>query len=72
MKRELTCYRVRSWQRRADTIARKLDDLLSDIHQHVTPNTGVEMSITNLTSRLVDESDMLVVNLDALASEISR
>lgn len=68
----LSCYRVRSWQRRAETITRKLDDLLSDIGARLEPNTSLELSITNLTARLVDESDMLVANLDALACEVSR
>ncbi len=68
---EITCYRARRWQRRAETITRKLDDLLSDIRAQIQPNTSLELSIINLTARLVDESDMLVVNLDALASERS-
>lgn len=68
----MNCYRARSWQRRAETITRKLDDLLSDIRSEVKPDTALELSILNLTARLVDESDMLVVNLDALAAEVSR
>ena len=68
----ITCYRARSWQRRAETITRKLDDLLSDIRSEVRPDTSLELSILNLTARLVDEGDMLVCNLDALAAEVSR
>lgn len=68
----MNCYRARSWQRRAETITRKLDDLLSDIRSEIKPNTALELSILNLTARLVDESDMLVCNLDALAAEVSR
>ena len=68
----VTCYRVRSWQRRADTITRKLDDLLHDIRNEISPHTSLELSITNQTARLVDECDVLVCNLDALATEVSR
>ncbi len=66
------CRRVRSWQRRAETITRKLDDLAHDIQAHVKPSTGVELSIVNHSARLVDECDMLVVNLDSFAAEVSR
>lgn len=68
----MNCYRARSWQRRAETITRKLDDLLSDIRSEIKPNTALELSILNLTARLVDEIDMLVCNLEALAAEVSR
>jgi hypothetical protein len=68
----VNCYRVRSWQRRAETVTRKLDDLLDDIRREMQPTTGVELAITNQLSRLVDEGDMLVCNLDALAAEVSR
>ena len=71
MVETVNCYRVRSWQRRAETITRKMDDLLSDIRATIKPNTALELSITNLTARLVDECDMLVCNLDALACEVS-
>lgn len=72
MKPPVTCYRVRGWQRRADTICRKLDDLLTDIRAEMSPTTGIELSITNQLSRLVDETDLLVANIDALACEVSR
>ena len=68
----VTCYRARAWQRRAETITRKLDDLLSDLRSDIQPNTALELSIMNQTARLVDEGDMLVCNLDALAAVVSR
>lgn len=69
---EINTYRVRSWQRRAETITRKMDNLLDDIRDQMQPTTGVELSITNQLSRLVDEGDMLVCNLGSLAAEVSR
>lgn len=66
------CYRARAWQRRAATITRKLDDLLSDMRDAIPADTRLKLSILNQTSRLVDECDMLVCNLDALAVEVSR
>lgn len=66
------CYTARKWQRRAETITRKLDDLLEEMSGQMTASTRVRLSILNQTSRLVDECDTLVVNLDALAAEVSR
>jgi len=68
----VNCHKARSWQRRAETITRKMDDLMVDIHEHVVPNTAVELSIVNHSARLVDELDTLVANLDSLAAEVSR
>jgi hypothetical protein len=42
---------------------------MTDIHNHIKPTTAVELSVFNHTARLVDELDMLVCNLDAMARE---
>jgi hypothetical protein len=68
----INCYRARSLQRRADTIARKMDELVMDIRAHIEPTTAIELSITNHAMRLTDELNELVFNLDALAAEVSR
>ena len=68
----VNCYKARSWQRRAETITRKMDELKADIHEIVAPKTALELSIFNHSARLVDECDMLVVNLDALAAQVSQ
>lgn len=68
----LSRYRVRSWQRRADTLARKMDELMTDFHESVSPTTPLELSILNHSARLVDELDMLVCNLDSLACQVSK
>lgn len=68
----VNCYRARKWQRRAETITRKLDDLREEIRANIQPKTRLELSVTNHVTRLVDEADMLVCNLDALACEVSK
>lgn len=65
-------YKVRQWQRRANTITRKMDDLMTDIHEHIAPTAALELSICNHSARLVDECDMFGCNLDALAAQVSR
>lgn len=62
-------YKCRKWQRRAKTIACKMDDLMTDIHEHVAPSTALELSVVNHSARLVDELDMLVCNLHSLAAQ---
>ena len=72
MSSNVNCNRARSWQRRAETITRKLDELLDDMKANIKPTTALELSLINQTTRLVDEGDILVCNLDALACEVSR
>ena len=69
-----SCAQVRSWERRAETLADKAEILRDQMKARVGEGmpSNLERMIVYQLQEVIDQMDIISANLDALAAEVSR